>query len=147
MPWLTFNFPHKNKYYYLKCKQGPGGDSFHRVVKDLTLRLSKKIFNWLWSWYVGNGVKEDCFKVFRESMPFQLFVSFYKNNMGIIFYQEWSSATPVWFLSYIYTHATCRLLYHNNIFFISRKRVPWSDWLPEPIRDCLLWSSTSKRIA
>ena len=43
------------------------------------------------------------FKVFRGSMPFHLLISFYKNYIGIIYYQEWSLATLVWFLSYIYT--------------------------------------------
>ena len=48
-------------------------------------------------------------------MPFHLYRSFYKNNLGMIFYQKRSLATLVWFLSDIYTHDTCRLLYHNNI--------------------------------
>ena len=52
-------------------------------------------------------------------MPFHLYRSFYKNNLGMIFYQERSLATVVWFLSDIYTHDTCRLLYHNNIFHIA----------------------------
>ena len=48
-------------------------------------------------------------------MPFHLYRSFYKNNLGMIFYQERFLTTLVWFLSDIYTHDTCRLLYHNNI--------------------------------
>ena len=57
------------------------------------------------------------FKVSRGSMPFHLYRS--KNNLGMIFYQERFLATLVWFLSDIYTHDTCRLLYHNNIFHIA----------------------------
>ena len=36
-------------------------------------------------------------------MPFHLLMSFYKNYIGVIFYQEWSLTTLVWFLSHIYT--------------------------------------------
>ena len=79
------------------------------------------------------------FKVFRGSMPFHLLMSFYKNYIGVIFYQEWSLTTLVWFLSYIYTR--------NFFFFILLKRVPWYDWSPKPARNCLLWTRTSKRSA
>ena len=47
-------------------------------------------------------------------MPFHLLMSFYKNYIGVIFYQEWSLTTLVWFLSYIYT---------RNFFFLYR----WSE--------------------
>ena len=85
------------------------------------------------------------FKVSRGGMPFHLYRSFYNNNLGIIFYQKRSLATLVWFLSDIYTHDKCRLLYHNNIFHIAgstHKKYEASPlfWLAtETVRDCCLW--------
>ena len=48
-------------------------------------------------------------------MPFHLLMSFYKNYIGVIFYQEWSLTTLVWFLSYTYT---------RNFFFYIAEASP-----------------------